>query len=469
MPKTNVCSEVTISNIRLAVRQAVADFCANPERTVESIVNAKFEKSFRNFVEPIQRLIAARLERIYGHLQYCILSPSNEPPSFESVLRFLSEHNDESEKDIVQRFEKDNTSSRKHIHEHWQKFRTSLAPVNPPPPTIDIPRLENLTSGHSSRDNTNGKRRESSKNVQNSNSFPFSKSTSTTSCTSSDSSVSNGSLLQTVQKSEHNKQKLLSGRKSSTTSSCSITERSPQYVRSNSSVNVNDEVLVEIRKTANDSLPVVLKEKFVPSVPLMEATIYSTSTNEKSKMPVSLRSDEDKVTVQYVPTKIPTTDAAVSTDPVLIDNQSVEKVEVGVNTIIEIGSNMADGSSSSNTTSDNSAGQLPKRFFDIVLQRPSLRIVSLRPDGSIVPIINSASPNFPSVREWAPVANEGNAEKSDVASEAELCDMASESNLIHSGDSGMEKLDSVSASASRPDPFEEDLNTLANISPLPHS
>ncbi|EJW74237.1 hypothetical protein WUBG_14855, partial [Wuchereria bancrofti] len=100
MPKTNVCSEVTISNIRLAVRQAVADFCANPERTVESIVNAKFE----NFVEPIQRLIAARLERIYGHLQYCILSPSNEPPSFESVLRFLSEHNDESEKDIVQRF-----------------------------------------------------------------------------------------------------------------------------------------------------------------------------------------------------------------------------------------------------------------------------------------------------------------------------------------------------------------------------
>ncbi|EJW84565.1 hypothetical protein WUBG_04525, partial [Wuchereria bancrofti] len=348
---------------------------------------------------------------------------------------------------------KDNTSSRKHIHEHWQKFRTSLAPVNPPPPTIDIPRLENLTSGHSSRDNTNGKRRESSKNVQNSNSFPFSKSTSTTSCTSSDSSVSNGSLLQTVQKSEHNKQKLLSGRKSSTTSSCSITERSPQYVRSNSSVNVNDEVLVEIRKTANDSLPVVLKEKFVPSVPLMEATIYSTSTNEKSKMPVSLRSDEDKVTVQYVPTKIPTTDAAVSTDPVLIDNQSVEKVEVGVNTIIEIGSNMADGSSSSNTTSDNSAGQLPKRFFDIVLQRPSLRIVSLRPDGSIVPIINSASPNFPSVREWAPVANEGNAEKSDVASEAELCDMAN----------------SVSASASRPDPFEEDLNTLANISPLPHS
>ncbi|VDO21872.1 unnamed protein product [Brugia timori] len=470
MPKANVCSEVTISNIRLAVRQAVADFCANPERTVESIVNAKFEKSFSSFVEPIQRLIIARLESIYGHLQHSILSPSNEPPSSESVLRFLSEHNDESEKDIVQRFEKDNASSRKHIHKHWQEFRTSpLMPVNPAALTIDIPPLDNLTSGHSSRDNTNGRRRESSKDPQNSNSFSFSKSTSTTSHTSSNSSLSsNGSLLQTIQKSEH-KQKLLPGRKSSATSSRSVTERSSQYVRSNSSVNVNDEVLVEIRKTADVSLPVVLKEKFVPSVPLKEATIYSTLTNEKSEMPVSLRSDEDKVTVQYIPTKIPTTDAAVSTDPVLIDNQSVEKVEVGVNTIIEISSNMADGSSSSNTTSDNSAGQLPKRFFDTVLQRPSLRIVSLRPDGSIVPTINSASPNFPSIREWTPLANEGSAEKSDVASEADLCNMASESNLIHSGDSGMEKLDSVSASASRPDPFEEDLNTLANISPLPHS
>ncbi|VDO38905.1 unnamed protein product [Onchocerca flexuosa] len=101
MPKINVCSELTALNIRLAVRQAVADFCANPEETVESIVNAEFE----NLVEPVQRLVAARLEHIYEQLKYSILSPSNEPPPFGSVLRFLSEHIDESEKHIVQRFE----------------------------------------------------------------------------------------------------------------------------------------------------------------------------------------------------------------------------------------------------------------------------------------------------------------------------------------------------------------------------
>lgn len=43
MRRTKVCSDLTISNIRLAVRQVVVDFCANPERMVENIVNAQFE------------------------------------------------------------------------------------------------------------------------------------------------------------------------------------------------------------------------------------------------------------------------------------------------------------------------------------------------------------------------------------------------------------------------------------------
>lgn len=38
-----MCSEVTVANIRLAVRQAVADFCASPERSIENIVNGRFE------------------------------------------------------------------------------------------------------------------------------------------------------------------------------------------------------------------------------------------------------------------------------------------------------------------------------------------------------------------------------------------------------------------------------------------
>ncbi|VBB26510.1 unnamed protein product [Acanthocheilonema viteae] len=65
MPRTNVCSEITIANIRLSIRQVVAEFCASPERTIERIVNGQLE----NMVEPIQRLVAAHLERIYEQLQ----------------------------------------------------------------------------------------------------------------------------------------------------------------------------------------------------------------------------------------------------------------------------------------------------------------------------------------------------------------------------------------------------------------
>ncbi|CAG9536055.1 unnamed protein product [Cercopithifilaria johnstoni] len=472
MPRTNVYSEVTIANIRLAVRQVVTDFCASPERTIESVVNGQFE----NFVEPIQRLVLAHLEHIYRQLQYITLSPSNESDLRESVLRFLSEHNSELEKDIVQRFEKDYVSSRGHIHDD-QKFRTrSVMPVNPTSTTVDVPRLENLISGDSSRESISDKHRKSAKKVQNSNSFPFSKSTySTTSSTSNNSSLSLGdSLLQPVRGSESSRQELvLSERKSNTLSSRDVTERLLQPMTSNKDANANDEILVEIRKATDDALPVVLEKEFIASVPSVEeATIYTTLAKVKSNIPTSLcsslRSDDDKVTVRYIPEKIPTTDAAVSTDPVFMDNQSVEKIEVGVNTVIEMASNTADGSSSSNTASDNSAGQLPKRLFDTVLQRPSLKIVSLRPDGSIVPTDNSTSQHFPSVREWTPATNKGNAEKSVLVSE-EIDDIASEPDLSHSEHNRIGRLDSVSASTSRPDLLEEDLNTLANISPLPHS
>ncbi|KAM3720694.1 Beta-ketoacyl-[acyl-carrier-protein] synthase III [Dirofilaria immitis] len=463
MPKANVCSELTVLNIRLAVRQIVADFCANRERTVESIVNARFE----NLVEPIQQLVAARLGHIYEQLQYSVLSPSDEPPSFGSVLRFLSERIDESEREIVQRFGKDNISSRGHVYKERKKFtRSPLVPVDPASPVVDIPHLENLTSDRS-RNRKSDKRRKSAKKMQNSNSFPFSKNVPSTSSTSSSYSLSSDdSLLQPIQERESSRHELDSSeRKTSNISSCSFTERSSQYMKSSRKKDVNEEVLLETS--------VILEQEFVPSVPSVEeATTYPSSTNIKSKTPISLcsslRSDDDKVTVRYIPAKVSTIDAAVSTDPAFMDNQPVEKIEVGVNTIIEMGSNTTDGSSSSNTASDNSAGQLPKRLFDTVLQRPSLRIISLRPDGSIVPKDSSVSRNIPSVREWIPVAGEDKAEKSISASDAEVCDMTSESDLSRSEHNGKERFESVSASASRPDPFEEDLNTLANISPLPH-
>lgn len=37
------------------------------------------------------------------------------------------------------------------MHKEWQKFRTPSMPINPTSTTVDVPRLENLTSGHSSR------------------------------------------------------------------------------------------------------------------------------------------------------------------------------------------------------------------------------------------------------------------------------------------------------------------------------
>ncbi|VDK77165.1 unnamed protein product [Litomosoides sigmodontis] len=443
MPRTNVCSEVTVANIRLAVRQAVADFCASPDRTIEDIC--------------------------------IILSPSNEPPPFESVLRFLSKHNDESEKDIVQRFER-NVSSEKQRNDEWQKSRTlSSIPTSSALANVDIPPLENLISSDSSRDNITSKHRKSTKNMRNSNSLSFSKSTySTTSSTSNDSTLSlDGTLLQPVQESESSRQEVASSeRKSNIVSSSDITERSSKHIKSYDNANMNDRILVEIRKATHDVLPVVLKKEFIPSVPSVEAATYPALTNVKSNIPTSLcsslRSDDDEVTVRHISAKIPMTDVAVCTDSTFVDNQSVEKIEVGVNTIIEMTSNMADGSSSSNTASDNSAGQLPKRLFDTVLQRPSLKIVSLRPDGSIVPTDNSPSQHFPSVKEWTPAASEGSAEKSVLPSE-EICGIDSESDRDQSEHNGMSGLDSVSASTSRRDPFEEDLNTLANISPLPHS
>ncbi|VDN41433.1 unnamed protein product [Gongylonema pulchrum] len=121
----------------------------------------------------------------------------------------------------------------------------------------------------------------------------------------------------------------------------------------------------------------------------------------------------------------------------MCERQPAKGVDVGVNTILEMG--VAEGSSSSNTTSDNSAGQLPKRLFDTVLLRPSLTIVSLRPDGSIVPGSMSASRRLPSVHEWSPKSDEEVAEQS------------------------------ISAATSRPDRSEDDSNTLANISPIPHA
>lgn len=52
-------------------------------------------------------------------------------------------------------------------------------------------------------------------------------------------------------------------------------------MKSDRDANLNDEILVEIRKTANNTLPVVLEKEFIPSVPSAEkeATIYLTLAN----------------------------------------------------------------------------------------------------------------------------------------------------------------------------------------------
>ncbi|VDK51943.1 unnamed protein product [Gongylonema pulchrum] len=148
----------------------------------------------------------------------------------------------------------------------------------------------------------------------------------------------------------------------------------------------------------------------------------------------------------------------------MCERQPAKGVDVGVNTILEMG--VAEGSSSSNTTSDNSAGQLPKRLFDTVLLRPSLTIVSLRPDGSIVPGSMSASRRLPSVHEWSPKSEEEVAERSVISSNDNDVNPVVPNNTE---DNEEERLESISAATSRPDRSEDDSNTLANISPIPHA
>lgn len=74
--------------------------------------------------------------------------------------------------------------------------------------------------------------------------------------------------------------------------------------------------------------------------------------------------------------------------------------------------------------------------------RPSLKIVSLRPDGSIVPRDNSALQHFPSVKEWIPATSEGNTEKS-VLSSGEICDIDSRSDVSQSEHNGMDRLGNI--------------------------
>lgn len=42
---------------------------------------------------------------------------------------------------------------------------------------------------------------------------------------------------------------------------------------------MNDKILVEIEEAGEDGVPVVLEEEFVPSFPLMEATLHPKSAN----------------------------------------------------------------------------------------------------------------------------------------------------------------------------------------------
>lgn len=76
------------------------------------------------------------------------------------------------------------------------------------------------------------------------------------------------------------------------------------------------------------------------------------------------------MTCRYVPPKISSREVAV--DTASLDNEPLKStmVDVATNTSSNEGNSRAvEGSSSSNTTSDLSAGQLPQRLFDMIFRR----------------------------------------------------------------------------------------------------
>ncbi|VDN08287.1 unnamed protein product [Thelazia callipaeda] len=423
------CSELAAMNTKLSVRRVVGNLCANPQQTVEKIVNGEYENS----EEPIEQLVSARLKQIYQQLLTTVLSPSDEPPFSESALKFLNGFGNRSEKYIISSFSKQHESKKE------SRSLTSAAGFLHSPSVNTISCSEGI-SINSLPEITDDEGRQNSVKVGKKYSSPsrtsFSSTTSKYSLKSTSTNSSMSSHSANESKSNGKLRKISYRRKSNMNVSNYLIDKSTQHQEK-----VDDhEVMVEIGKAVSSML---LVEGFIESVPPLD-----TITNAKKPMSscLSQQSDEDKETVKLSPSKILKVDAAVSTDIVVDVNRTSEKVNVGVNTS-EITNKMTDGSSSSNTLSDNSVGQLPKRLFDTVLQRSSLRIVSMLPDGSIVPTSsNSVFRRKPSVQEWIVEDNEDNVQESSTSER---------------------KLESGTISTSQPDLFEEDLNTLDNISPLP--
>ncbi|KHN80431.1 hypothetical protein Tcan_09745 [Toxocara canis] len=175
-------------------------------------------------------------------------------------------------------------------------------------------------------------------------------------------------------------------------------------------------VVEHIQKMAQEALPTILsKTSLIPSAPVIEqeqSTCASTNRHDSKdercfgKQEASTasgsshRSDGNEVTCRYVPPKVATVEASVGTEwseePSV---NSAKMVEVGVNT------SCASVDESSDTGEDLSAGQVPRKALDVLLQRQGISVLRVRSDGSVVSDEGSLKKQ-PTAHEWRPYPGE---------------------------------------------------------------
>ncbi|VDM41209.1 unnamed protein product [Toxocara canis] len=445
MRRHGALADTTLLNARLAVRHAVAEMVADSKHTLAAVVRSGNidNKSF----DPIRRLALVHLESIYDRIQCEILSCGNAPPSSCSILKFLQLYDAESSKEIVQRFENRCISARMQEIDEWRKISSSpLDQLQAAPVPSDVPPLDAKALASDPFDSPSPLRNGMACAASVMMSDGGVAGSSGSSIISMDrmwsqSSLNSSSEQRCARSSSNSSQpeqadKLVTGEQANEldeiakkvtaqlmSDTCFVEQLriggSPLVRPSKGMLAGERHLVVEhIQKMAQEALPTILsKTSLIPSAPVIEqeqSTCASTNRHD-SKQEASTasgsshRSDGNEVTCRYVPPKVATVEASVGTEwseePSV---NSAKMVEVGVNT------SCASVDESSDTGEDLSAGQVPRKALDVLLQRSvgcgvrvsqGISVLRVRSDGSVVSDEGSLKKQ-PTAHEWRPYPGE---------------------------------------------------------------
>ncbi|VDN56702.1 unnamed protein product [Dracunculus medinensis] len=463
MHQNGLPSDISIINIRLAVRQIVAEIFSKPSMILKNISQPK-NFSDDSAVGQIRWMIHLHLKHIYDRLEVRaeIVSRDNCVPSPSSIFQYLSIKDDETSNEIVQRFENRCISARAKKLD----ASTSLSLR-----TVNVPRLDTrrLSSNSLSSELNNVKiicqensdHCEYQKNEEQSSSDQvWSTSPSNSSVISKFISNSNVENDQSVMQSDEISEKI------ATCFLDSFSHRSQRNVINESTVDHSMQSLKnEITKLAREVIPSVLSETNIIPSSFVDHDSFTGESIENKKAPIipsnhsTQRSDDDKATFRYIPSKVVTAEIGIVTDSLDIVEKFETTVDIGVNTTIcGVTTHLTDGSSSTNTFSDISTGQVPKSLVDAILQKPSVNVITIRPDGSVV-IKDQQKPKTPLICEWEPYSHNLVIDSSSLPLNVPL---GEKSNIADDE----EEIEWVSAAVSSHHTASEE-DTLAQVSPLP--